>query len=107
MNYGDKRPVVLFFVKDAVATEEEVEAIEAITFAKVQLRNGEVAAKDAPEKCDFVAGSVPANYEDKPTYSQAKARAFGKAKPEAAADDAPGPNDADKAKAASAWGSRS
>lgn len=135
MNSGSVRPIVLFFTAEAVATDDEIAAAEAITGANRLMLNGEIAARDPVRRCDFVAGTVPENYADKPVYSKSAANKFvkqaergevpdasmpiappvtggtshatGEGKPQSATPPQttePVVSDADKAKAAEAWG---
>lgn len=61
-------PIILFFTVGMVPTEEELEQGLA---ARARFRNA--ALDDGKlEKCDFVMGEVPAQYEDVPRYGAAK-----------------------------------
>jgi hypothetical protein len=56
---------LLFFQVTGLATEEEVAKARAFQYshdAKVLFRNGAVEGNGAPEKADFYAGNVPADY---------------------------------------------
>lgn len=83
MNFGGKLPKVLFFFKDAVASEEEKEAVSEISGVNLQLRNG-AAVEGSLEAADFVAGNVPEAYARYETYTAAKAKAFVKRSDKAA-----------------------
>lgn len=76
MNSRNIRPIVLFFTVEAVATDEEIAAAEAIIGATRLMLNGEIAGSEPARKCDFVAGTVPDNYADKPVYSKSALNKF-------------------------------
>lgn len=76
MNSRNVRPLVLFFTVEAVATDEEIAAAEAIVGATRLMLNGEIAGNEPARKCDFVAGTVPDNYDGKPVYSKSALNKF-------------------------------
>lgn len=76
MNSGNVRPLVLFFTAEAVATEDEIKAAEAVVGVNRLMLNGEIAGSEPARRCDFVAGAVPKNYADKPEYSKAAVAKF-------------------------------
>lgn len=77
MNFTKAKPRVLFFFADAVPTEDELAAIEALAGAHIFTRNAAaVMQTDKPEDADAVCGVVPEQYGDYPfvsTYEEAKA----------------------------------
>lgn len=77
MNFNKARPRVLFFQADAVASDDELAAMEKLSGAVVLPRNASVVdSNERPEDADAVAGAVPEAYEHLPvvtTYGEAKA----------------------------------
>lgn len=70
MDFNKKRPRVLFFQADAVATEDEMTAMEKLAGATVLPRNAAVVdGTERAEDADAVAGTVPKLYEHLPTVS--------------------------------------
>jgi hypothetical protein len=56
---------LLFFQVAGLATEDEIAKARAFQYshdAKVLFRNGAVEGNGSPEKADFYAGNVPADY---------------------------------------------
>ena len=59
------RPVLLYFLANAVPTDGETKEalkLETALGAVVRFRNGRHPGEGGTEKCTYVAGTVPANY---------------------------------------------
>lgn len=57
---------VLFFTGRKISNEE----LEFGRAINAQFRNAHIAAQNFPESADYVAGQVPENYSDYPTYPE-------------------------------------
>ena len=111
MNFTKAQPRVLFFLEDAVPSDEEYNAMEKLLGARVLPRN--VAALDingAIEDADAVAGAVPESYSKYPvvtTYAQARAVIEkNKSKTVPPETGQPAPSSAPKTPPKDAWGKK-
>ena len=60
---------ILFFIANSIGTEEEIAMARSIG---AQIRNAALHITGQVEKCDYVAGHIPADYKEKKIFETAK-----------------------------------
>lgn len=63
------KKIILFFIICSAGTEEQINMARSIG---AQIRRADLQVEGQPEKCDYVAGQIPACYKNKPIFETAK-----------------------------------
>lgn len=77
MNFGGRKVKVLYFFKDAVPDEDEIEDVASINTGFIQLMTRNAAAVgigERPETADFVMGAITPPYKDYRVFDAAAAK---------------------------------